>query len=214
MQREDTDFTVKNFIVFEGIDGSGTTTQLHRLGEAMEKAGISPMITAEPTTRPEGALIRKILRGEIAAEPGTVAYLFAADRYQHLHGEEGILRAVGNGAVVLCDRYALSSLAYQGMTCGIELPRLLNSGFPRPGLTLFFRVDPEIAMRRVNSRNQLEIYEKLHIQKLVGQAYEVRIAEAEASGWNIVTIDAEKSIDEVSSQVFEAIGSHLGVSLR
>ena len=210
MQREDTDFTVNNFIVFEGIDGSGTTTQLRRIGEAMEKAGIPHMTTAEPTGRPEGALVRKILRGEIEAEPGTVAFLFAADRYQHIHGKEGILAAIEGGAVVLCDRYALSSLAYQGMTCGIELPRLLNSGFPRPGLTLFFKVDPEIAMRRMSSRNQLEIYEKLHIQKLVSHAYEDQIAVARAAGWNIVTIDAGKSVDEVTRQLFEAIDTYLG----
>lgn len=213
MQREDTDFTVKSFIVFEGIDGSGTTTQLRRLGEAMEKAAIPHTTTAEPTTRPEGALVRKILRGEIEAEPGTVAYLFAADRYQHIHGKEGILRTIEGGAVVLCDRYVLSSLAYQGMTCGIELPRLLNAGFPHPGLTLFFRVAPEIAMRRVISRNQLEIYEKMHIQKLVSQAYEDQIAAARTAGWNIVTIDAEKSMDEVTAQIFEAIGAYLGISL-
>jgi len=214
MQREDTDLTVKSFIVFEGIDGSGTTTQIHRIGEAMGKAGLSHMTTAEPTGRPEGALIRRILRGEIEAEPGTVAFLFAADRYQHIHGKEGILKATGDGTVVLCDRYALSSLAYQGMTCGIELPRLLNSGFPRPGLTLFFRVAPETAMLRVNARSQLEIYEKMHIQKLVSQAYEDQIAAAKAIGWNIVTIDAEKSVDEVTVQIFEAIGAYLGIHLQ
>lgn len=210
MQREDTDFTVNNFIVFEGIDGSGTTTQLRRIGEAMEKAGIPHITTAEPTGSPAGALVRKILRGEIEAEPGTVAFLFAADRYQHLHGKEGILAAIKGGAVVLCDRYALSSLAYQGMTCGIELPRLLNSGFPRPGLTIFFKVAPEIAMRRMSSRDQLEIYEKLHIQKLVSQAYEEQIEIAKAAGWNIATIDAGKPMDEVTRRLSEVIDDYLG----
>ena len=214
MQREDTHFTVKNFIVFEGLDGSGTTTQMRRLASTLERNKIPHMITAEPTARPEGALVRRILRGEIEAEPGTVAYLFAADRYQHVFGKEGILATAESGAVVVCDRYALSSLAYQGMTCGEELPRLLNAGFPAPSLTLFFKIDPETAMRRVNSRDQLEIYEKLHIQKQVSAAYDKVLAQAKADGWNIALIDAEKGVDEVEQQIIAAIGKHLGKSLK
>lgn len=210
MQHDDTDSSLKNFIVFEGIDGSGTTTQLHRLAAMMERNNLNHMVTAEPTSRPEGALIRRILHGDIEAEPGTVAYLFAADRYQHLHGMEGILGAAARGIIVLCDRYALSSLAYQGITCGKELPGLLNSGFPAPGLTLFFKIDPEIAMSRVKSRSQLEIYEILHIQKLVSASYEEVVASARIRGWNIAIIDAEKPIDNVTEQILSAMEKHLG----
>jgi dTMP kinase len=213
MHIEDTDHVTKNFIVFEGIDGSGTTTQMRRLAAAMERKSLPYMVTAEPTTRPEGALIRRILKGEIAAEPGTVAYLFAADRHQHVYSPEGILQAAKSGAITLCDRYVLSSLAYQGMTCGKELPAMLNSPFPRPGLTIFFDVSAETAMRRMAARSQLEIYEKLHIQKQVRAAYREVIASARADGWKIVEIDAEKSIDEVTAQVFAAIGEHLGIAL-
>lgn len=214
MGSEDTDFALKNIIVFEGIDGSGTTTQLRRLAVAMERKGIPHMITAEPTTRPEGVLIRRILKGDLEAEPGTVAYLFAADRYQHLYGAEGMLKAAEGGAVVLCDRYVLSSLAYQGIACGKELPTLLNSVFPPPGLTLFFKIDPETAIRRVSSRDQLEIYEKLHIQKQVSEAYEEVLAEARARGWNIGVIDAEKPLDEVTRQIFSRLGAYLGKNLE
>jgi len=213
MKRDDTDSALKNFIVFEGIDGSGTTTQMRRLAAAMERSGIAHMVTSEPTSRPEGALIRRILKGEIDAEPGTVAYLFAADRYQHLFGKEGILKAAEKGFVVLCDRYAPSSLAYQGITCGKDLPKLLNAAFPAPGLTFYFRVDPEIAMRRVSSRNQLEIYEKLHIQKQVSAAYEEVLTVARANGWKIAIIDAEKPIDDVTRQIVSELEKHLDISL-
>ncbi|HWR11622.1 MAG TPA: dTMP kinase [Rectinemataceae bacterium] len=214
MQSYDTDTSVKNFIVFEGIDGSGTTTQLRRLSSMMERNNIPHAITAEPTSRPEGVLIRRVLRGDIKAEPGTVAYLFAADRYQHVFGEEGILEAVRGGKIVACDRYCLSSLAYQGIACGMELPKRLNAIFPAPGLTLFFKIDPEIAMRRVHSRDQLEIYEKLHIQKQVSAAYDKVLADARASGWKIAVIDAEKSMDEVAAQIIAALESHLEMSLE
>lgn len=209
MLRFDTDSTVKNFIVLEGIDGSGTTTQLRRLSSQLERRGLPVMATAEPTSRPEGALVRRILKGELEADPGTVAYLFAADRHQHLHGAGGIIASAAAGKIVLCDRYSLSSLAYQGMTCGPDLPRRLNGGFPAPGLTLFFRLAPEVAMARVQARDQLEIYEKLHIQKLVSAAYDDVVVEAARKGWNIVTIDAEKPLDEVSARVDAALEEYL-----
>ena len=209
MLRFDTDSTVKNFIVLEGIDGSGTTTQLRRLSTLLERRGLPVMATAEPTSRPEGALVRRILKGELEADPGTVAYLFAADRHQHLYGAGGIVASAAAGKIVLCDRYSLSSLAYQGMTCGPELPQRLNGEFPAPGLTLFFRLAPEIAMARVAARDQLEIYEKLHIQKLVSAAYDKVVAEAAEKGWNIVTIDAEKPLDEVGARVDAALEEYL-----
>ncbi|MDP2791840.1 MAG: dTMP kinase [Rectinemataceae bacterium] len=219
MKTEDTDFTLNNFIVLEGIDGSGTTTQMRRLSSLLEKMGIPHMLTAEPTSRPEGSLIRRILRGELEAEPGTVAHLFAADRHQHLFGKGGIVEALRAGKIVLCDRYALSSMAYQGITCGPELPALLNAGFPAPGLTIFFRLDPETAMMRVQSRmenaqNQLEIYEKMHIQKQVSASYEAVLASAQAKGWTIAFIDAEKSIDEVTRQLLSIMAKHLRIVLE
>lgn len=179
----------------------------------MERKKLACMVTAEPTTRPEGVLIRRILRGELEAEPGTIAYLFSADRFQHLYGTNGMLEALDEGKIVLCDRYALSSLAYQGIACGNDLPELLNSRFPAPGLTLFFRVRPETAMERVALRDHLEIYEKLHFQEQVSEAYEETLAEAGKKGWNIVSIDAEKSIEEVTDQVFAALDRHLGIRL-
>jgi dTMP kinase len=209
MHRFDTDSTVKNFIALEGIDGSGTTTQLRRLCSRLEQRGLPVMATAEPTSRPEGALIRRILKGDLEADPGTVAYLFAADRHQHLYGAGGIIAAAKAGKIVLCDRYSPSSLAYQGMTCGPELPRRLNGEFPAPGLTLFFRLTPEVAMARVAARDQLEIYEKLHIQKLVSAAYDEVMAEVAGKGWNIVAIDAEKPLSEVSALVDAALDAYL-----
>lgn len=214
MQRDDTNSALKNFIVLEGIDGSGTTTQLRRIAELMGKNKIPHIVTAEPTSRPEGALIRRILRGELDAEPGTVAYLFAADRYQHVFGTEGLLAAVKAGKTAICDRYVLSSLAYQGIACGKELPALLNAAFPPPGLTLFFKIDPELAIRRVDTRNHLEIYEKLHIQKRVAAAYEEALAEAAAKGWKTALIDAEKPVDDVTRQIVVALERHWDMHLR
>ncbi|HEY9054357.1 MAG TPA: dTMP kinase [Rectinemataceae bacterium] len=209
----DTDTAAKKFIVFEGIDGSGTTSQLERLSSLMRRAGMQAKSTAEPTDRPEGILIRRILKGEIEADPGTVAYLFAADRWEHVYGRGGVLEVAGSGTWVLCDRYILSSLAYQGTTCGPELPALLNSPFPPPGLTIYFRIDPDQSMERVARRKCLDIYEKLHMQKLFSRAYDTVVERKLAEGWRIETIDAGLGIDEVTQIAARIVGDYCGIPL-
>ena len=76
---------LENFIVLEGLDGSGTTTQLNLLGAALEKAGKRVFTTCEPSPLPTGQLIRRILGKEITTEPETLARLFSADRFEHLY---------------------------------------------------------------------------------------------------------------------------------
>src|SRR5579864_7294663 len=106
------------FIVLEGLDGAGTTTQLVRLAERLRRAGERVVATAEPTDGPIGALIRQALRRRLVHRDGraltdeSLALLFAADRVDHVAGE--IEPALARGQHVLCDRYVLSSLAYQG----------------------------------------------------------------------------------------------------
>ncbi len=210
----DTVTAVKKFIVFEGIDGSGTTTQLERISSLMRKAGMRVTSGSEPTDRPEGRLIRQILKGEVEADPGTVAYLFAADRWEHMNGKCGIRESAESGTWVLCDRYILSSLAYQGTTCGPELPALLNSPFPPPGLSIYFRIDPEMSMERVARRSSLDIYEKLHMQKLFSRAYDDIVEEKKAVGWRIATVDAGLGKDEVSRLVAGIVGDYCGIPLH
>jgi dTMP kinase len=208
MRVKDTDYSLENFIVLEGIDGSGTTTQMREIELALGRKGISCYTTAEPTTEPIGLFVRSVLSGKVQAEQSTIAYLFAADRHEHVYGKNGILAHLEH-EVVLCDRYVLSSLAYQGTVCGFELPQALNSRFPPPGLTLYFSIDPELSMRRVLRRNNLEIYEKMHIQKLVFDAYASAISAARADGWKIIVIDASLPIQAVTSLALEAISLHM-----
>ncbi|MDP2792065.1 MAG: dTMP kinase [Rectinemataceae bacterium] len=204
---------LNRFVVLEGIDGAGTTTQLNRLCEALTKAGIPHWITCEPTTRPEGALIRRILGGELPAHPGTVAHLFAADRHEHLYGAGGIVEHLDAGDIVISDRYVFSSLAYQGATCGFDLPAKLNAEFPLPGLTLFFDVDPSLSMARLTSRTHLEIYEKQSFQEKVADCYEEALATFACEGSSVARIDASRAPAAVTAQVLEAVGNSLGIRL-
>lgn len=205
MHSKNTDLSIKNFIVLEGLDGAGTTTQTGRIASLLAQAHIAHEITAEPTQAPAGNLARKILRGEIEAEPATLAYVFAADRNQHLYGRGGILEQCRAGKIVVCDRYVLSSLAYQGMACDSDLPARLNADFPPPQLTIFFRVRPELAMERVSARNHLEIFEKLTFQQKIAKKYDEALEKAAKAGWQIVEIDAERDIKSVTEQIAAAL---------
>ena len=155
---------IKRFIVFEGIDGAGTTTQLKRLGNFFKKEEL--ITTAEPTDRETGLFLRRMLKGELEFSPRTAAYLFAADRAEHLYGKGGIIENTEKGMFVVSDRYIFSSLAYQAVSCPDALPSIINSPFPLPELLFYFKINPEVSIRRVEKRGGVsEIYEKIDYQK-------------------------------------------------
>ena len=162
---------LKNFIVFEGIDGSGTTTQIKKLTESFSPESV--FTTSEPTGNETGKFIRRVLKGDFCADGRTAAYLFAADRCEHIYGAGGIEEALKNGKLAVSDRYIFSSLAYQSIFCGAELPRLLNSPFPLPELLFYFKIDAETAISRVTKRGgQIEIYEKLDLQRKIAARFD------------------------------------------
>ncbi|MDR0708796.1 MAG: dTMP kinase [Spirochaetaceae bacterium] len=202
---------IHNFAVFEGVDGSGTTTQLrlleNRFAERFSPESPPPPFyaTFEPTGGPVGRLVRSVLGREISLEPATVAGLFAADRNEHLYGKDGIIGRCGRGEIVVSDRYVPSSLVYQGITCGEELPRKLNADFPLPELLLFFDLDPEIAWRRLKARDGREIYEYREFQIKVRERYGALLPGYAEAGVRVEYIDASAKIEEVAEQVWRAV---------
>lgn len=202
---------LRNFIVFEGIDGAGTTTQIKRLAKRIGKQNV--FVTSEPTENETGKFLRRMLKGEFKVNEKTAAYLFAADRCEHIFGEKGIVWQTENGKKVLSDRYFFSSLAYQSVSCGKELPELLNSVFPLPEYLFYFKIDPEVSLARVESRGQSkEIYEKLDFQKKTAAIYDQIMNEYKGEkgrGMKLIEIDAEKSIEEIENDIFETIKSTL-----
>ena len=197
---------LKNFIVFEGIDGAGTSTQIKKICERNPQKFFQ---TAEPTSLETGKFLRKMLGGEFSVDEKTNSFLFAADRAEHLYGKNGIIEQINNGKTVISDRYLFSSLAYQSISCGEELPKLLNSTFPLPEILFFFEIDPEISLKRVDSRNEKkEIYEKIETQKKIAMEYEKIISEYENNTYctmKIIRIDATKSIEEISETISKII---------
>jgi dTMP kinase len=202
---------LRNFVVFEGGDGSGTTTQLGILRERFRgrSEGAPPLPsffdTFEPTEGPVGRIIRSGLRGEIALRSETVARLFAADRGEHLYGSGGITERCNRGELVVSDRYVPSSLVYQGITCGEALPALLNRDFPGPELILFFDIDPAIAQTRMENRREKEIYEHLEFQLKVRARYKAVLPRFAAENVRVETIDASLNPGEVAAQVWTAL---------
>ena len=193
---------LKNFIVLEGIDGAGTSTQIKRLVQTNPQKYIA---TAEPTSGPTGRFLRQMLAGDFHVDERTNAYLFAADRCEHIFGKGGVKELCESGKVVVSDRYFFSSLAYQSVSCGLELPQLLNSTFPLPEYLFFFDINPEVSLARVNNRNgQKEIYENIEAQKKIAALYEKVISMYEndpalREEMKIIRIDASKSIEDISN---------------
>ncbi|MDR3193105.1 MAG: dTMP kinase [Treponema sp.] len=208
--------TVRNFVILEGGDGSGTTTQLELLRRRFApgggpRAGEPPaafpalFTTAEPTAGPVGGLVRSALKGEINLRGETLARLFAADRGEHLHGPGGILERAGRGELVVSDRYVPSSLVYQGLVCGEDLPRALNADFPAPELILFFDLDPAVASERIKNRPGRDIYEYLDFQIRVRERYRALLPEFAGRGSRVEIVDAARSPEEVARAVWKAI---------
>jgi dTMP kinase len=153
-----------------------------------------------------GKIIRSALRKEIVLLPETLARLFAADRTEHLYGTGGILERAGRGELVVSDRYVLSSLVYQGLECGEELPRALNAAFPAPELILFFDLDPQIAAERIRDRPSLEIYEYREFQEKVRDRYRALVPVFQDAGVKVEVIDASRPPEETAESVWRALG--------
>ena len=198
---------LKNFIVFEGIDGAGTSTQIKKLVEH-DTTRFVP--TAEPTTNETGKFLRRMLGGEFSVDEKTNAYLFAADRCEHIFGKGGVQELCESGKIVVSDRYFFSSMAYQSVSCGEELPKLLNSPFPLPEYLFYFVINPEISLGRVTARGEKkEIYETIEKQKRIAAQYEKVISEYEKkaveTGMKIIRIDASKDIETISKEIWNVL---------
>lgn len=200
---------LRNFAVFEGIDGTGTTTQLNLLRDSFDRNAAgekSPVwFTCEPTSGEIGRLIRRALSGEIELSGDAMARLFAADRAEHIYGSGGIVERLDSGLAVFSDRYLFSSLAYQGETVSPELPRKLNEDFPLPEFLFLFDLDPDAAMERVERRaGKLEIYEKRDFQRKVRARYleTVDRFEREEPALRVIRIDAALPVGTIAEKIW------------
>ena len=151
------------FIVLEGLDGSGKSTQISLLSQHMSSLGLAHITTREPSDGVIGNLVRKSL-SHSPLENETLALLFAADRFQHVH--DVVTPALNQGKHVLCDRYYYSNLAYQAQgqesVTRIMAYNQVVMASRRPDAVFFLDVNPEECMERIAARNQeTAIYENI-----------------------------------------------------
>lgn len=198
------------FIVLEGLDGAGTTTQLDRLSSVLRSEGFKVLPTREPSDGPIGTSLRQALTGRLGLPAGrgpltaeTLALLFAADRMDHLAAQ--VEPALERGELVLCDRYVLSSLAYQGSALPMQWVETINARARAPDLTLFVAVDASTAARRRSIRGAAqELFEADEAQRRILQQYEKALKRPAVKG-RVVRIDGSQSIDDVTTASLAAI---------
>jgi dTMP kinase len=188
------------FIVLEGIDGSGTTTQAARLAASLRAAGHGVVSTREPSDGPLGVVLRQALtRRLVGLSDRALALLFAADRLDHLASV--VEPALAEGKVVVSDRYVLSSLAYQGMRLPLGWVETLNAAARPADLTLYLEVDPRTAARRREGRGgAAELFDADEVQRAVARAYG-RVVRRHARAQHVMRVDGRLSPDEVAREI-------------
>ncbi len=198
------------FIVFEGIDGSGKSTQIALLERALKEQGRRVYVTAEPTDSVSGRLLREALSGRVKRSPAELAAMFLLDRiYHNVNEQNGIERLLNEGCDVICDRYYYSSLAYQGSETDAEWVRSINLDCPdirRPDICIFLDLDPDTSLARIGSRGgTTEIYEEKSKLESIRKKYHEVFASLEDE--NIKMISAADAPERVAESVLDAVKS-------
>ena len=192
--------------MLEGLDGSGTTTQMGLLSERLTREGRQHAATWEPTDGAVGRLLRSILARETKAHPATIALLYAADRNEHIRAPQtGIEARVKKGEIVICDRYLFSSLAYQSIECGIEFVLGLNDGFPLPLCLIFIDTPVDVCQERLALRGKEELYDGFEFQSRVRESYLKEIERFRGSGMHIAILDGDRPAGLIHGEVWKIL---------
>lgn len=203
--------SVKNlFIAFEGIDGSGKSTQVKLLAEFLTHKGHKVYTTYEPTDSRIGVMIRDIFNHRMEGDQRVIAALFAADRLNHLlNSQDGILKKLKEGYTVITDRYYFSSYAYHSVH-NIDMEwviqaNALSADLLRPDLNIYIDISPEVSMERLKKgRNSFEMYETLENQKMVYDKYKEafdRLGDAE----KVFVTDGNRKTDLIAEDIRIAV---------
>ncbi len=196
------------FIAFEGIDGSGKSTQASILAERLKAEGHAVCLTNEPSHGNIGRMIRTILKGEETLDERAIAALFVADRLDHILNEkDGMLKQLET-EIVLCDRYYFSSYAYHGTHIDMDWvidANAMSADILRPDITLFIDVSPEESMKRITiNRETVELYETLENLTAVRTKYFEAFEKLKADE-NVMVIDGNMEKGEVSEAIWGVV---------
>lgn len=202
-----------NFIAFEGIDGSGKSTQIRMLDARMKEQGIYCYTTMEPTDSPIGSLIHQIMMGRIKTDNKVIAALFVADRLDHLLNDvNGIVNKINEGTTVITDRYYFSSYAYHSVDMPMDWVIKANeqsSNILRPTVNVFIDISPDVATERIaKNRFHQELFEKksrlIKVREKYLEAFD-KLKEEEC----IIKVDGNRSEQEIADDIWEGIKEFL-----
>lgn len=159
------------FIVIEGLDGSGASTQARSIVDYLKIRGVRAYLTKEPTDNVIGGLVRGALTGVYPLPETTLQLLFSADRGHHV--ARFINPVLDSGGWVVCDRYYLSTVAFGGVNLNMDWLMNLQKYFPTPDMTIILKVDPKVCVERINKdRYDVELFEKVDKLTKVWSNYE------------------------------------------
>lgn len=197
------------FIAFEGIDGSGKSTQIQLLADRLRKTGVDCYTTMEPTDSPIGSLIHQIMTGRIKTDNKAIAALFVADRIDHLKNEiNGIVAKIEAGITVITDRYYFSSYAYHSVDMPMDWVIQANEPCKeilQPTITIFIDVDPDTALERITrNRTHTELFEKKSRLVKVRENY-LKAFEKLKDIERVIIVDGNQTPEAIA----EEIASHL-----
>ena len=197
------------FITFEGLDGSGKTTQTELLAAQIRETGREVVATREPGGTPLGERMREVLLAGDEISPWAEAALFAAARAELV--EQVIAPALDRGAHVICDRYLDSSLAYQGIARGLGVDRVLELNLPAihghlPDRTYLLLLDPEESAKRVGTATDRIEQEDDSFRQKVDDAYRLL---AQTFPQRIEPVDGTRPPEDISRLIFGLIRQHL-----
>lgn len=206
------------FVVFEGLDGSGQTTQAKLLAKWISDCSEIAYYTKEPSDGPFGSILKLLLAKRLVftngkSEPGlhdevTMALAFAADRADHLRND--VVPKLKKGIYVVGDRYYLSSLAYQSVAADYEWIRELNRNSVRPDLTIFLDVSVEKCVARMRAQRwHVELYEEVDSLRSVRENYLTAISRLREQGEQVEIVDGSLEIKDVHAAVVASLKANL-----
>ena len=204
------------FIVFEGIDGSGTSTQSELLKIFLLDNNISAVTTCEPSSGPIGNMIREGFKKRLSFVSDEklfdeqMAYLFAADRHDHLYNEvDGIYALNNKGITTISTRYFFSSLVYHVSNDDeYNFVKKLNEKFPLPDLTIYIDNPVEVSLQRISLRAHRDAYENKEKLEKVKFNYK-RVFEEYSE--NLLVIDGSMSINEIHDEIKRKVVKLYGI---
>lgn len=207
------------FIVFEGIDGSGTSTQADLLKSYYLGNSTACHVTSEPSNGPIGNIIRQAFKGRLTFPKGSnpslgggdlfdeqMAYLFAADRHDHLYNStDGIEKLTDQGAIVISTRYYFSSYAYHCQSdSDFKLVESLNGNFPKPDLVIYLDNPVGVSMARMKDRAFVDEYENVEKLELVKKNYKKIFDRYDAE---ILILNADNDPYEIHNKIVKKVNA-------